>query len=82
MRNGGIVSRPEDGAASAPRGYPWTRLRGAFYLPRNAWILTATATIWSIGGAMSTPFQSLYFYDLDHRRSPSAGFAGPGARIK
>jgi len=64
MRNGGIVTRPDDAAAVTRRGHPWTRLRGAFYLPRNAWILTATATIWSIGGAMSTPFQSLYFYDL------------------
>jgi DHA1 family tetracycline resistance protein-like MFS transporter len=50
--------------APASTGRPLSRLRGAFYLPRNAWILTATATVWSIGGAMSTPFQSLYFYDL------------------
>ncbi len=40
------------------------RLRKAFYLPRNAWILTATSTVWSIGGSMSSPFQSLYFYNL------------------
>lgn len=64
MRNGGIVSDPDHAAAGAGPGHYWARLRGAFYLPRNAWILTATATIWSIGGAMSTPFQSLYFYDL------------------
>ncbi len=51
------------GAHARPRGVV-PRIRSAFYLPRNAWILTATSTVWSIGGSMSSPFQSLYFYNL------------------
>jgi MFS family permease len=33
-----------------------------FYLPGNAWVLALSAAIWSIGGAIVTPFQSIYFY--------------------
>ncbi len=70
MRNGGSqtpASGPGGGFAATVRERPgrWVdRIRGAFYLPRNAWILTATSTVWSIGGSMSSPFQSLYFYNL------------------
>ena len=70
MRNGGAPSPNADLAPSA-RGLPTgaragllPRLRRVFYLPRNAWILTATSAVWSVGGAMSSPFQSLYFYNL------------------
>lgn len=52
-------------ALPIPAGTGWLgRARRIFYLPRNAWILTATSTVWSVGGAMSSPFQSLYFYNL------------------
>lgn len=66
MRNGGTWAHSPGVGATAPSRTDGlaSRVRGAFYLPRNAWILTATATVWSIGGAMSTPFQSLYFYNL------------------
>ncbi len=70
MRNGGtqsLASGSEHGhAATATESQVrfLGRLRRAFYLPRNAWILTATSTVWSIGGSMSSPFQSLYFYNL------------------
>ena len=66
MRNGGTGAHSEGAQGTAASAEPGlaARVRGAFYLPRNAWILTATATVWSIGGAMSTPFQSLYFYNL------------------
>ncbi len=70
MRNGGAESsaseaRPEVAGrpAQVPAGFA-AKVRRAFYLPRNAWILTATSTVWSIGGSMSSPFQSLYFYNL------------------
>ncbi len=69
MRHGGSSrSASESRGRGAPpaeskRGF-LRRARGAFYLPRNAWILTATSTVWSIGGSMSSPFQSLYMYDL------------------
>lgn len=70
MRNGS--AGPESTGSSAATAIPRTasrwplvgRVRNAFYLPRNAWILTATSTVWSIGGSMSSPFQSLYFYNL------------------
>ncbi|MDG6941347.1 MAG: MFS transporter [Nitrososphaerota archaeon] len=39
-------------------------LRGFFRLPRNAWILTATSALWSIGSAMPSPYQSVYFASL------------------
>ncbi len=70
MRNGDASSHsvaPGPGAtpgAGEPRWPLLRRVRSAFYLPRNAWILTATSTVWSIGGSMSSPFQSLYFYNL------------------
>lgn len=35
-----------------------------FYLPGNAWILAITSAIWSIGGAIVTPYQSVYFYSI------------------
>ncbi|HYM39451.1 MAG TPA: MFS transporter [Thermoplasmata archaeon] len=69
MRNGGTQSLsagsgPGRVAAPARRTGILRRIRNAFYLPRNAWILTATSTVWSVGGSMSSPFQSLYFYNL------------------
>lgn len=70
MRNGGesgLTSEPERPMANRIGDSPARivrRVRSAFYLPRNAWILTATSTVWSIGGSMSSPFQSLYFYNL------------------
>ncbi len=70
MRNGRAPS-PDPGSGPSPGPHPpdahagiLPRVRRPFYLPRNAWILTATSTVWSIGGAMSSPFQSLYFYNL------------------
>jgi len=38
--------------------------RKSLYLPKNAWILALTATIWSIGGSLVNPFQSIYFSAL------------------
>ncbi len=70
MRNAGAAtqstrSNRAAGARGAASRWPLVdRVRRAFYLPRNAWILTATSTVWSIGGSMSSPFQSLYFYNL------------------
>lgn len=40
------------------------KLRNVFYLPGNAWILTGTSTFWSIGGAMASPYQSLFYFSL------------------
>ena len=57
-------SRPSALPATSPPLGVVRRIRGAFYLPRNAWILTATSTVWSIGGSLSSPYQSLYFYSL------------------
>ena len=37
-------------------------IREKFYLPTEAWVLALSATIWSIGGAMVNPYQSIYFY--------------------
>ena len=39
-------------------------LRQFLYLPRNAWILTSTSAIWSIGSAMANPYQSVYWASL------------------
>ena len=70
MRNGGTrtrvpdAGRPTAASVADERRGILRRIRGVFYLPRNAWILTATSTVWSVGGAMSSPFQSLYFYNL------------------
>jgi len=41
-----------------------TNIRGFFYLPRNAWVLTSTSAVWSIGASAANPFQSLYFTAL------------------
>ena len=35
-----------------------------FYLPRNAWILTSTSAVWSVGSSMANPYQTLYFSAL------------------
>lgn len=70
MRNGGThgtASESGPGPEAAASGIPvrvFQRIRRIFYLPRNAWILTATSTVWSIGGSMSSPYQSLFFYNL------------------
>jgi MFS family permease len=40
------------------------RLQRFFYLPRNAWILTSTSALWSVGAAMASPYQSVYFASL------------------
>ena len=61
---GSQAARPTTIPLPAAPGRPARRVRRAFYLPRNAWILTATSTVWSIGGAMASPYQSLYFYSL------------------
>ena len=40
------------------------RLQRFFYLPRNAWILTSTSALWSVGSSMANPYQSVYFASL------------------
>ena len=43
----------------------WLRkTRGFLSLPRNAWVLTSTSSLWSIGSAMASPYQTLYFAAL------------------
>ncbi|MEM2936341.1 MAG: MFS transporter [Candidatus Bathyarchaeia archaeon] len=37
-------------------------VREKFYLPGDAWILALSSTIWSIGGSMVNPYQSIYFF--------------------
>ncbi len=39
-------------------------LQRHFYLPGNAWFLTITSAVWSIGGAMASPYQSLFYFSL------------------
>lgn len=39
-------------------------IRKKFYLPRDAWILALSATIWSIGSSVVNPYQSMYFFAL------------------
>jgi len=39
-------------------------LRRFFFLPQNAWILTSTSALWSIGSAMASPYQSVYWASL------------------
>ena len=39
-------------------------LRKFLHLPANAWILTSTSALWSIGSAMPSPYQSVYFASL------------------
>ncbi len=41
-----------------------TRLQSFFTLPRNAWILTSTSALWSVGSVMANPYQYLYFAAL------------------
>jgi DHA1 family tetracycline resistance protein-like MFS transporter len=41
-----------------------SKLSSFFYLPRNAWILTSTSAVWSVGSAMANPYQTLYFSSL------------------
>ena len=40
------------------------KLRAFLFLPRNAWILTSTSALWSVGSAMANPYQTLYFAAL------------------
>ena len=40
------------------------RLRSFLFLPSNAWILTSTSAVWSIGSTMANPYQSVYFASL------------------
>jgi DHA1 family tetracycline resistance protein-like MFS transporter len=40
------------------------RARAFLFLPRNAWILTSTSALWSVGSAMANPYQTLYFAAL------------------
>lgn len=40
------------------------KLQRFFFLPKNAWILTSTSALWSIGSAMANPYQSVYFAAL------------------
>lgn len=35
-----------------------------FSLPRNAWLLTSTSAIWSVGASAANPYQTLYFSAL------------------
>jgi DHA1 family tetracycline resistance protein-like MFS transporter len=37
-------------------------LKNRIYLPSNAWVLALSAAIWTIGGSMVNPYQSLFFY--------------------
>ncbi len=39
-------------------------LQRFFFLPKNAWILTSTSAVWSVGAAMANPYQSVYFASL------------------
>jgi DHA1 family tetracycline resistance protein-like MFS transporter len=40
------------------------KLKAFLFLPRNAWILTSTSALWSVGSAMANPYQTLYFSAL------------------
>jgi DHA1 family tetracycline resistance protein-like MFS transporter len=40
------------------------KLRAFLFLPRNAWVLTSTSALWSVGSAMANPYQTLYFAAL------------------
>jgi DHA1 family tetracycline resistance protein-like MFS transporter len=39
-----------------------TNLKNRIYLPSNAWVLALSATVWTIGGSMVNPYQSLFFF--------------------
>jgi DHA1 family tetracycline resistance protein-like MFS transporter len=41
-----------------------SRINRYFFLPRDAWVLTSTSSLWSIGSAAANPFQYLYFLEL------------------
>lgn len=43
------------------RRRPAQSVRDFFYLPKNAWILTSTSALWTVGSAMANPYQTLYF---------------------
>lgn len=40
------------------------KLRGFLFLPHNAWILTSTSALWSVGTSSANPYQTLYFAAL------------------
>jgi MFS family permease len=40
------------------------KLREFLFLPRNAWTLTSTSALWSIGTTTASPYQTLYFAAL------------------
>lgn len=40
------------------------RLQRFLYLPTNAWMLTSTSALWSVGSSMANPYQSVYFASL------------------
>lgn len=42
----------------------FARVRNFMALPRNAWVLTSTSALWSVGTAMANPYQSVYFASL------------------
>jgi len=58
-----VAASPSNGNQAALGGVP-ERLRRFFYLPKNAWILTSTSALWSIGASMANPYQSVYFASL------------------
>ena len=39
-------------------------LKRRLYFSHNSWVLAASSALWSIGGGLVNPFQSLYFYAL------------------
>lgn len=41
-----------------------SRLKQFIYLPQSAWTLTSTSALWSIGTAMASPYQTLYFEEI------------------
>jgi DHA1 family tetracycline resistance protein-like MFS transporter len=41
-----------------------SNLRNRIYLPSNAWVLALSATVWTIGGSMVNPYQSLFFFAI------------------
>lgn len=40
------------------------RLRSFLYLPRSAWVLTSTSSLWTVGSAIANPYQTLFFSAL------------------
>jgi MFS family permease len=38
-----------------------SNIRNMLYLPGDAWVLAFSAAVWSIGGSMVNPYQSIYF---------------------